>query len=216
MSRNRLFSRAGWRHICEAGIRACRVYECRAATSAGSYMFSLLRDRIGAYEVKMGARMFSVTVLAMGLRVCFWMSSCPASASATRAVFRAKQGGQAAPVLTCPDRTCLFAFDDDSAVPSVSLGDLVASDISAPASFPPAAFGTPSVDQERSALQSLFASSAAPGTVRTPGATLRAIAPKVTAKLSACVLPMDSDGVPFAFSTAVALLGLKSPSSVTV
>ena len=67
----------------------------------------------------------------------------------------------------------------------------------------------------RSTLHSLSAPSVAPGKVRTYEATLRAIAPKVSAKLSSSVLPMKSEGVIYAASTAVLLLGPKSPSSVT-
>ena len=82
--------------------------------------------------------------------------------------------------LTGPDRCCPFAFDDDADVPSMSLGDSSVSDISAPASIPPPASGTPSAErgrfrqEVRSSMQFLFASSAAPGPVRTYEAMLRA------------------------------------------
>ena len=54
-------------------------------------------------------------------------------------------------------------------------------------------------------LQSLLAPSAAPGTVRTYEATSSAIAPKVSAKLSLCVFAKESEGVFYAFCTAVLL-----------
>ena len=63
-------------------------------------------------------------------------------------------------------------------------------------------------------LQSIFASSAAPGAVSTNEATIRAAVPKVVAKLGSLVLPMDSGSISCAFSGAVASLGPKSPSPV--
>ena len=62
-------------------------------------------------------------------------------------------------------------------------------------------------------LHSLLAPSAAPGTVRTYEATLRAIAPKALAKLSLRALPLESEGVIYAFFAAASLLGPKSPAS---
>ena len=75
-----------------------------------------------------------------------------------------------------------------------------------PASLLPPAFGAPSAEQEcfrqevRRTLQSIFASSAAPGTVRLyeVQATLRALAPKVAAKLSSRALPTDSESAFYA------------------
>ena len=57
-----------------------------------------------------------------------------------------------------------------------------------------------------------FATSAAPGTVRTYEATLRATAPEVTAKLGPQVLPMPPEDVLYAFSSTVVSLGPKAAS----
>ena len=70
-------------------------------------------------------------------------------------------------------------------------------------------------DEVHSALQSLLAYSAAPGTAGAYGATLRAIMPKGSAMLSSCALPMESEGVLYACFVAALLLGPKSPSAVT-
>ena len=107
-----------------------------------------------------------------------------------------------------------FALDDDPA-------RLPVSDAAAHASSLPPAIGPPSAEQERfceevyGALQLFFAPGAAPGTARTYEATIRGIAPKVTAKLSSCVLPMESEGAFYAFFTAALLQGPKSLSSAT-
>ena len=149
------------------------------------------------------------------------MFSHAAFASATRSLHRVHRVEQPGPDLPGPDRSCPFAFDGDSAGPNVPLGDLSVFDISAPSSLFPPAFGTPAAEQERfrqevhTTLQSLSGSSAAPGAVRTYGATFRAIASQVTAKLSLRVLRMDSEGVFYALFTAVVLLGPKSPSPLS-
>ena len=154
-------------------------------------------------------------------RVCFSMFSHAAFASATREVSRGVRLEHVDRDLTSPDRDCVFAFEDDPAAPGVSLGDFPVSDVAVPASLLPPPPGSPLAERERfrkearSTLQPLFAPSAVPGTVRTHETTLRAIAPKVTAKLSSCVLPMEPAGVFYAFFTAVLLLGPKSPPSVT-
>ena len=81
--------------------------------------------------------------------------------------------------------------------------------------------GSPSAEQERfrkevhSALHSLFARGASPGSARTYEATLRAIAPKVPATLRASAAPVESEGVFYACFAAVLMLVPKSPSSVT-
>ena len=130
-------------------------------------------------------------------------------------------GGAGGPRSDVPGRSCPCASNDDSAAPSVSLPDLSVSGIALPASLHPPVMCAASAEQERfrqgvrSAIQSLFASSAAPGTVRTYGATLRAIAPRVTAKPSSRVLPMNSEGALFTFVTAAVLHGPKSPSTHT-
>ena len=96
-----------------------------------------------------------------------------------------------------------------------------ASGIEVPASLPPPPVGSTSAGHDRfrkeahCALQQLLAYSAASGTARNYEATLRAIAPKVSAKLSLRVLPMGSRGAFYAVLAAVWLLGPKSPSSVT-
>ena len=86
----------------------------------------------------------------------------------------------------------------------MSMWGMAVSDMSGPASLLPPAFGAPSVEQERfcqevrSTLQSIFASSAAPGTVRPHEATLRALAPKVAGKLSSRALPTNSESAFYA------------------
>ena len=123
--------------------------------------------------------------------------------------------------LTGPGRCYPLAFDDDAGVPSISLGDSSVSDISAPASCPPPVSGTPSAEhgrfrqEVRSSMQFMSPSSAAPGTVRTYEATLRAVFPELTAKLSSRALPLDAGSALYAFFAAVVLLGPKSPSAVT-
>ena len=123
--------------------------------------------------------------------------------------------------LTGPDRSCPFAFDEDAEVPSTSIGDLSVSDIWIPASFATPVRCTPSVGQERfhqevrSTLQYSFASSAAPSSVRTYEATLRATAPKVAAKLISRAIPTDSECAFYAFLDAVVIRGPKFPLSVT-
>ena len=105
--------------------------------------------------------------------------------------------------------------------PPRSLEVLSFSDIAAPAPLRPPALGAASSEQERfreeadGLPQSLFALSAAPGTVRTCEAALRATAPKLRGRLTPCVLPMESQGAPLAFFAAASLLGPKSPASVT-
>ena len=75
------------------------------------------------------------------------------------------------------------------------MGDLYVSGIEVPASLPPPPVGSTSAGQDRfrgevpSTLQPFLAPSAAPGTARTYEAALRAIAPKVSAKLRSCILP---------------------------
>ena len=132
------------------------------------------------------------TVMQLGVctRVCFTTFFRAAFASATIALSRGAQVKQVDIELTGPGRNCPFSFGGDPAHPSVSREDLSAADVAAPTSPLPPALGTPSAEQEgcrkevRSTLQSLFALSATSGTVRTYEATLRAIAPKVTAKCS--------------------------------
>ena len=55
----------------------------------------------------------------------------------------------------------------------------------------------------------------APGTVRAYEATLRAIVPKVAAKLLAQVLPMSSVDVFYSFLNAVVLIGPEAASSAS-
>ena len=57
------------------------------------------------------------------------------------------------------------------------------------------------------AVQSAFATSAAPGTARTYEAALRAVASKVTAKLGPLVLSMSPADVFYAFFSSAVLLG---------
>ena len=132
-------------------------------------------------------------------RVCFRIFFRNAFASATREVSRGVRLEHVDRDLTSPDRDCVFAFEDDPAAPGVSLGDFPVSDVAVPASLLPPPPGSPLAERERfrkearSTLQPLFAPSAVPGTVRTHETTLRAIAPKVTAKFSSCVLPTASE-----------------------
>ena len=83
------------------------------------------------------------------------------------------------------------------------------------------ASGTTSIEQQNfrrkvvEAAQSAFPNSAAPGTVRTYEATLRAIAPKVTAKLGSKVLPMSAEDVFYAFLSSAVLLGPNTASSAS-
>lgn len=149
--------------------------------------------------------MVSASVLSMCVRVCSRMFLAWRSPSATRAVPRALQVEQADLELTGSDRSCPSAFDEDAEVPDMSIGDLSVSDIPVPVSLLPPASGAPSVEQGRfrrelhRAHRPIFASSTPPGTVRTYEATLRAIAPKVTAKLSSRLLPMGSECALFPF-----------------
>ena len=155
-------------------------------------------------------------------RVCLRMFSRAAFASASGAASRAAQAEPEDPDLTGPDRTCPFVFDDDSAAPNVFSAKLPVYGITAPTSLLPPGMGPLSTEWERPrqevriTLQSLFASSAASGTVRTYEAALRAIAPNVTADLRLRALPMGSKGVFIVFFIAVVLLGPKSPSSLTL
>ena len=154
-------------------------------------------------------------------RVCPRMFPYAAFASSAGAVSRDAPVEQVDRDLAGTDRDSLFAFDAAPAAPSVSPEDSSVLGAAASVSFLPPALGAPSAEQARfreearSTLQSLSAPSAAPGTVRTNEATLRAIAPKITARLSSRALPLESGGVPYAFFTAVLFLGPKSPSSVT-
>ena len=65
------------------------------------------------------------------------------------------------------------------------------------------------------AAESAFATSAAPGAVRTYEVTLRAIVPKFAAKSGSQMLPMSPEGAFCAFFSAVVLLGPKTASSVS-
>ena len=140
----------------------------------------------------------------MCVRVCFWMLSRAPFTSAARAVFRTSQVERAHLDLPGPDRSCPFAFDVGAGVPNMSMGDMGVSDMSGPASLLPLAFGALSAEQERfrqevrRTPQSIFTSSAALGTVRPYGATLRALAPKVAAKLSSRALLTDSESAFYA------------------
>ena len=115
-----------------------------------------------------------------------------------------------------PDRTRPFAFDDDSAAPTVSLGELTVFDTTVPAALSPPALGSLSAERElfrqeaRSALQSLFASSAALGKVRTFEAACDSAEGNGKAQF-ARVTDVIGRRVPCLF-TAVVLLGPKSPS----
>ena len=85
----------------------------------------------------------------------------------------------------------------------------------------PSAEGAPSLEQQNfrrevfATAQSAFVASAAHGAVRAYEATLRAIAPKVAAKLGDQVSPMSSDGAFYAFCSSAALLGPRTVSSVS-
>ena len=131
-----------------------------------------------------------------------------AYASATTAVFRGPLTEPVGLDLAGPNRNFPIAFNDDPGAPRTSLEDLSVSDVALPASLLPPPIGSPSAEQgsfrkeARCTLQSLSAPSAAPGTARTHEATLRAIAPKASAKLNSCGLLMESEGVFYALSTA--------------
>ena len=144
--------------------------------------------------------------LVMCGRVCFRMCGpvLAAHAAATRAVSRGAQVEQVDLDLTGPDRNCPFAFEDDPAAPNVSPEDSSVSDVAVPASLVPPAARAPSAEQERFRTE---VRSAASGTVRTDRATLPAIALKVTAKLSSCVLLMVSEGAFYAFLQQRSCLG---------
>ena len=66
------------------------------------------------------------------------------------------------------------------------------------------------------AAKSAFATTAAPGAVRTFEATLRANVPKVTANLGSSALPMSPEDVFYAFFSAAVMLGPKTASPVSV
>ena len=164
--------------------------------------------------------MVAASIPSLCLSVCLRTFSRAVLTSATRAVSRTLQVEQSDLDPSGPYGSWPFAFDEDTEGPSMSMGDLSVSDISLPASSLPPALRTPSAKRRfrqevRDALQSLFALSAAPGTVRTYETPLRAIAPKVAAKLSSRALPMDSESASYALSGAAAVLGPGPSSSVT-
>ena len=111
--------------------------------------------------------------LVASTRVCLRMFSHAAFASTRRAVSLGARMEQLDLDRAGPDSDCPFACDDDPSGPCVSWGDISVSDIAVPASLLPLARGPPSAEQARfrtdahSTLLSLFAPSAAPGTVRT-------------------------------------------------
>ena len=80
--------------------------------------------------------------------------------------------------------------------------------------LPPASVASPAQEAFRrelfDAAQSTSEVSAAAGAVRTYEATLRGVAPEVTAKLGPQVIPMIAEAQFFAFFGAILLLGPKS------
>ena len=74
----------------------------------------------------------------------------------------------------------------------------------------------PSSGSERDREVRFFVTSAAPGAVRTYEAALRALVPKVTAKLGSQVLPVSPEDVFYAFSSAAVSLAPTAASSVSV
>ena len=152
-------------------------------------------------------------------RVRFRVSSNAVFASSARSASRAHRLDTVGLGLTGPSRDCPPALDDDPGAPCAPLGDLYVSDIEDPSSLRPPPVGATSAARERcrkevsGTFHWLSAPSASPGAVRTHGPTLRAFAPKVSTKLSLCVLPAESEGVFDAFFAAALLLGPKFPSS---
>ena len=114
--------------------------------------------------------------------VCFRLFSRAAFASAAGAGSGGARVEQVDLDLTGADRDCQSASDADPAAPSAPLEDLSVSEIAVPVSLLPQALGSPPAEQDRFRKEvhrsplSVCASSAAPGTVRTDEATLRAIA----------------------------------------
>ena len=122
--------------------------------------------------------------------------------------------------LTSPDWPRPVAFEED-----VNGGPAHSPDLSVTAPplpqepLTPASALSPNQEVFRrelfSTLQLAFASSAATGTVRTYGATLRVIVPGVAMKLGTQVLPTSSVSQVYSFFGSVSMLGPKSPSPVS-
>ena len=112
-------------------------------------------------------------------------------------------------------------FEDDGSGATPTRTDLSVSpapsgqDVLAPAAGPLSSEQESFRRELFSAAPSVFVASAAPGAVRTFEATLRVVVPKVSAKIGARVLPVNTESEFSSFLASVALPGPKTASSVS-